>query len=519
MTKDPPNQPPSESEGPIGGLLRHSAIYSAAPILRQLIAIGMTRFYTGWLEESGYGVKEVVDLWLIAIQQLVGINILGAMMRFYFDHKGDEERARVISSCSLLVTASAWILCGSLALFSDSLAPLMLGHGEGTGVGGPELASILTVALLLIPFQMSSAAGFYYLMILKRSSAYTVIHTVKLLFEVGMNFWLIGGLGMGVRGFLLSMMAGEILASLGLTIWMLNRVRPRISWRILKPILVYALPLIPVGVCQFGLHQVDRRLILHFAEEGTGQAMAGIYGLGYKIGYLTTPILLGPFMQIWQPWIFSMRDPGERARLIARVSTYAVFAVAVASMGVIFFGREGVLILDGSGSGDFHDAYAIIPLIAGSYVFWGLYQAVQIPLFIAKRTMRLFGVNLIALITNVSLNAWLIPEYGVTGAAIATLATFTLLASLGLMASRSEAHVPFEMQRILGTLAWVVVAGIIASTLDARTIAGVWSFSEGIALKTAAMVLCTVLLITTVLRNDERTDAWAWMRARMGLGT
>ena len=89
----PPAPPSSPSDKKLGGLVKHSAIYSAAPLLRQVIAIAMTSLYTLWLGEEGFGVKGVIDLWMIGLQQLLGVNVLGAMVRFYYDHKDERDRA------------------------------------------------------------------------------------------------------------------------------------------------------------------------------------------------------------------------------------------------------------------------------------------------------------------------------------------------------------------------------------------------------------------------------------------
>jgi Na+-driven multidrug efflux pump len=91
--------------------------------------------------------------------------------------------------------------------------------------------TILKLILVLVPFQLTSLAGFYYLQIRHRSGLYTALQTAKFLFEVGMNFWLVGALGWGVRGFLMSILAGEILTSLFLTGGILLRLGPRIDFR------------------------------------------------------------------------------------------------------------------------------------------------------------------------------------------------------------------------------------------------------------------------------------------------
>ena len=504
------------SDRRLGGLFKHSAIYSLAPVLRQFITVGMHRLYTGWLGAAGIGVKELVDLWAIGLQQMLGQNVLGSMVRFYFDQKDEADRARVVTSCTISIAAVAWILCAVAFTFSGDLAPLLLGGGSEQ-IPPADLVDILQLVLLLVPFQLSTIAGFYYLQIRKRSGLFTTIQTAKLLVEVGLNFWLMGARGLGVQGFLMSMLVGETLTSLGLTGWMLVTLRPRFDWRVLKPILVYAAPLIPVGVCQLALHQVDRRLLEFFGSDGAGQTMVGIYGHGYKISYLVTAMLLGPFIQIFQPWIFEVKEEGERGRLLARVSSYAVLAVGGLSLGVILFGRQAAILLaNPDKAADLFDAYRVIPWVAGGYVLWALYHVSQMPLFIAKRTGRLFGINLAAVALNVGLNAILIPRYGITGAAVTTCVTFAALAVMGMVASRSEVHTPFELGRIGGVLLVVFLGGVLALWIDSLDAASRMNVAVALGIKAAGCGALLLALWYGVLRRDERQDLATWYRARRG---
>ena len=214
MTPPPPSPPPDplepgtpEPTARLGGLVRHSAVYSAAPLLRQAISLAMTRFYTEWLGKNGFGLKDVLDFWIIGLQQVLGLSVLNALVRFYYDRRTPEERARTVTSCTLLVTLTAWAVCGAAFLLSPWLKPFML--GESDAVRGDDLVRVLQLLFLLVPFQLSTQSGLYYLAAIRRSGAHTTIQTAKLLFEVALNFVLIGHLDMGVVGFLLSMLAGR----------------------------------------------------------------------------------------------------------------------------------------------------------------------------------------------------------------------------------------------------------------------------------------------------------------------
>jgi len=510
MTSAPPKPPPvlPRPERPLGGLVKHSVIYSAAPILRQLLSIGMTRFYTLWLGPAGAGVKENADLWGIALQQILGQNVLASMVRFFYDQKEERARGAVVTSCTLLILLVAFAICGVALFFVPWLTPVLL--GKGGIVPSSELRQVCLLLLLLVPFQLATVSGNYYLFALKRSGLFTTIQTVKLVFEVGMNVYLMGVRGMGVTGFLLSMLAGEVLTSTGLVGWMMLRLGARIDRSLLPPILRYAAPLVPVGLLQLLLHQADRRIVL----ELLGQEPAGIYGFGYRIASLVTNVILGPFIVTWQPWIFGIEDPEERARLVARVSTYAVLAVGVSSLGVILFGRQAAFLL--AGDPRFIDAYLVVPFLAAGYVFWALYNVTQTPLFLDKRTRPLFFVNLAAVVLNVVANALLIPPLGIVGAAIATLATFMAMTVMGMVASRRSAGVRFELGRLTAIVAFVSIGGAVALYVDSLEAADRLGIPAALVLKGTCLAVLAGLAWQLVLAADERARFLTWVRARLG---
>lgn len=506
-------EPEAETDAPqsegLSGIAKHSIIYAAAPFLRQVISMGMTWFYTSWLGRSGFGIKENVDLWMVGIQQLLGQNLLHSMMRFYFDHEEQRKRDSVVTSTTIVVSLLAFLVCGTALLFTDWLTPLTLGEGEPDGLNGSQLERVLQLTLVLVPLQLSSLAGFYYLLIQKRSQTYTTVQTGKFLLEVLLNFWFIGHQGLGVPGFLYSMIIGEAVTTVFLTGRILLQLGLRFDWSVLKPMLIYTAPLIPVGVLQFGLHQSDRRLILEFGD----QAMAGVYGLGYKVGLLTTAMLLDGFMRIWQPWIFAVDDAKERGRLVAKVSTWAVLAISAVTFGVVLYGRQGTQYL--SDGPEFEPAWQVVGLVASGYVFWALYQVSQIPLYIEKRTGRILLINALALAANLGLNVWLIPRFGIIGAAIATAGSFGLLAILGMRASRGMLSVPFEYGRIVALIGLVAVACLVAWACDSREFAGQWGLITSLAVKTASCLGLLAITWFRVVRSDERGEIQRWALAKL----
>lgn len=503
----------SESGATRGGLVRHTLVYGLAQVLRYVVSFGMTRFYTAYLIAALYGVKEVIDLWMILLQQVLGQNLLAGMMRQYYEGRDERERASVVTSTTLLLAACAWGVCVPLFFLSDGLAPILIGRPTAE-VSALEIADAVRLLLLLVPFQLTTLSGFYYLQTIRRSGLYTAIQTAKLLLEVALHVVFMGILGWGLSGFLLGLVLGEALTTLGLTGWVLASLRPRFDWRALRPVLVYAAPLIPVGVFQLGLHQLNRRLIeVSFSGEA-GLALAGIYGLGYKIGQLVNSVLSWPFLQIWQPTIFALPGSEERARLVARVTTWMVVAISACSLLLILGGRQAVDLL--AGSEDYLAARSVVPWVAAAYVFWGLYLAAQTPLLLARRTVPLFWINLLALAFTCAANLVLIPRLEIVGAALAALFTFALLAVLVMLAARRVEPVPFEVRRIAASLAVVLTACGLAAWIDAGDpYASPAALALHLCVKSAAALALGACLWRGVLRADERARLLQALRSRL----
>lgn len=447
--------------GSLASLLRHSINYSLVPILGKVISVAMIPFYTGWLVRDEYGAANLADLLFAGLVQLLGANLLQGMQRFYFDHEEERERRAVVSSCTLLLGLVSWAVVTPMLLASEALAPVLIGSPSDQ-VSAGTIASAAAIALATVPFQLSSQAGFFHLMILKRSGVYAGIMLAKILFELSLRIWMVGFADMGLIGFLLPVLIGESLATLFLTGWTLRRNGFVVRLDVLRPIVRYTLPLIPVGVFQLLLHYGDQRLLELLAPDD-GLAAVGVYSVGYKLGFLVTAMMLDPFVRIFHPWVFDIADRGVQAQRVARVSTYALAAMSSASLLIMLFGKQALAVFVSAENG-YDEAWRVVPWICAGYVFWCAYHISQIPMYIAKRTTPLAWINGGALVLNVLFNLWLVPAHGFVGSGVATLLTFACLAAMGMTLAHQEMSVPFERGRL--SLVFALVIGIAALTLQ-----------------------------------------------------
>lgn len=516
MTEGSSKPQRGSGSGSLGSLLRHSFNYSLVPILGRVISVVMIAFYTQWFDTDEYGAVDLADLLLAGMVQFLGWNLLSGMQRFYFEPKDQRRRDAVISSCTLLLTAVGWVVIGGLLMFRHDLAPILISDTGSANVSEGDILSVFTVALLIVPVQLSSQSGFFYLQIQKQSALYAKIALVKLVFELSLRIYLMFVLDWGPVGYLVPVLVGEALSTVFLTGWVLRRVGLQVHWDVLRPIVAYALPLIPVGVFQLGLHYGDRRLLELFSGEDTLEQV-GIYGLGYKLGFLVTMAMLGPFVQIFHPWLYAESDKAVQAEKVARVSTYGLAAMSAASLAVILFGKQGIDLL--ASQQEYLPAWRVVPLITAGYTFWAVYHITQIPLYIAKDTLPLMWINAGALVLNVLLNWWLVTDYGFVGSGWATVITFAALAAAGMLEARRVMSVHFEKRRLVAIIGVVAVAAAAALTLDGRlAVDSLGGIALAVAIKGAIGSVLLATLWFVVLSAEERRWAVQWGLAKLGRG-
>ncbi|MFT5286429.1 MAG: O-antigen/teichoic acid export membrane protein [Planctomycetota bacterium] len=515
-----------EGAGKIGSLLRHSAIYSLVPIFANVISLVMLAFMTDWLHQDEMGLNAIIDLVLAFSLELLGVSALEGMVRFYFEHKNQRDRNAVVSSSILLGSGVAWLVCGVCWFFSDTLRPILL--AAPTEVLAEEyLNQVFALALLLVPFQMTTQAGFRFLMINHQSGLFAGIQSVKMLVELALKIWFVAppeavpfGLGMGVKGILLSVLVGEVITSTSLTFKILGRIGWRMDWKIFKPVVIYSTPLVVAALFHLALQRSDLRLIELLLPAGVGLGAAGIYGIGYKIGRLANQLLLGPFLQIFLPWIYAVEDDLERTDLIARVTTYLLVIIGAAVIVLSCFARELILTIDWSEGHSYEPAYKLVPLVAGSYVFWALYKSIgETSFYVAKRTNSLSALAAIALAFNVGLNFWLIPEYGIIGAAVSTIIAYAVLALLGEWGRHMILKHSMNYRRIGLCLGIVAVACSLAMFIDQSfAVTGKYSLTA-IGLKLPLALVSILSMWQFVLMKSERQEFTSWVRSRLNKGT
>jgi O-antigen/teichoic acid export membrane protein len=432
-------------------------VYSIAEQLGRLAGFLLLPLTTGKLGESQFGLRELIATSIALGAQLAGINIAAAMARFYFEAKDPARRNVVLSTAVLAVLGSAALFACAALVVSLFLA--------GRSASGNSLALLIQLAAAIFVFQILRDVQNRVLQVQERSVLFAVLSLSKLLVEIALQIVTLVHFRAGLAGLLVAIAASEASFALLTSAILLPRIGLSFSRGTFRELLRYALPLVPNGVLQFCLHSSDR----YFVGAICGSSTLGLYALGYRLGYIPNYLVLGPFLLIWYPFVFSLADDGVRKQLIARLAPLVMLVMSAATLGVALFARELVGVAAGRES--FHAAVIVVPLVALSYWLWGLFQIVQTGFYVVKQTTPLPRLTAGAVAVNTFLNIALIPSTGLIGAALATVVTFGVLAYVAVVKVAPVFAVDYAWRRILAPLALALAAMIAAELWNARSTA------------------------------------------------
>lgn len=203
----------------------------------------------------------------------------------------------------------------------------------------------------------------------------------------------------------------------------------RLTLSNLKGVLNYSIPLIPAVLGISIINLSDRYLI----EKFTTAEELGFYSIGYNFGMVIT-VLITAIQTYSLPTYYKVlgkKNPQEL--LIGKFNTLFIIFLIISSILLVL--STSFLIRNGFLPKQYSPTLSYLPIIAYSYVFWGICLSITPFLGVESRTKTILIIYLIGALINIILNLHFIPAFGAVAAAYSTLVTFTVMSVLLLMAA------------------------------------------------------------------------------------
>lgn len=422
--------------------------YLPMNIVQGLVGLFSIVVFTRWLSPADYGVYALAFSAMSLAHTLLFSWMEAAMARFYAPEAQGSHLAdhfATLYRCWALAAAAFVLIAGAALLAWPGGGPVKVAVAAG-------FAAILARSLAKLNQERRRAAGDV------RGAALMDIAQTLGGFAIGAGLIAVGlrgaapvaGLGAAAAVVLVFLLPGELKRSAG------GVFAPAKA----QAYLGYGLPVALSLILALALATTDRFLIAAFL----GESAVGVYHAGYSLANRTLDVMFIWLGAAGGPALIVALERGGHAALqkAAREQVGLMLALALpASVGLALVARPLADVMVGPALRD--GAASVTPWIAASALFAGLTTYYTHQAFtLGRRTGLLLLAMSIPAGANVALNLVLIPRLGLTGAMVATAASYGLGLAASIALGRLARPLPLPLGEALrASAASLVMAAVV----------------------------------------------------------
>jgi O-antigen/teichoic acid export membrane protein len=434
----------------LGELTRHSAVYGFGSLVSRFIAVLLLPLYTRYLSPADYGLIETLIALSAVLTVLLAAGVKSAFFRFYFDEKDEEGRRRVIRTSFWFTMASGTAGLVAGLILAEPISQLLFGTGDHANL---VRATFVGLWAHVNYEQMTSLFR-----VEQRSVAYLVATLINLGLTVAATLLLVVVWEQGPIGVIVGNFTGTLLVYAGLLAYRREKLGLGLDRPLLREMNRFGMPLVPSALFLWVLNFSDRFFLVKLA----GPKEVGLYSIGVRVASAII-LLLAAFRTAWPAFAYSIEDDREAARTYSFVLTYLV---AVTSWLALALGVLAPWLVELLTTEEFYAAERVVAPLAFAAVAFGAYIVVVIGIGRARRTRSNWVITGVAAALNGVLNVALIPEFGMMGAAVATIGAYSAL-FLGMAWKAQRVFpVPYQWRRVATAFAVAVALTVLARTLE-----------------------------------------------------
>ncbi|MBC7744893.1 MAG: polysaccharide biosynthesis C-terminal domain-containing protein [Flavobacterium sp.] len=247
--------------------------------------------------------------------------------------------------------------------------------------------------------------------------------------------------------------------------------------KILKSMMIYSIPLMFAGLAGTVNESFSRIILqkeLPFSPtENTIQL--GIFGNVFKLA-IFMQLAIQTFRMASEPFFFSMYKQVDARMVYARVMNYFVIICCLIFLTVTLY----LDIIKHILKPVYFEGLVVVPILLLAYLFLGIYQNLSIWFKLADKTRFGLYFTIFGALITIILNYALIPVYGYTGSAIATLICYVSMAVVCYLVGQKYYSVPYNLKRITAYLFFTLalyVAGDFIRLFIFNPVTAPWFFS------------------------------------------
>ncbi len=464
----------------IRNLASQTVIYGFTTILARLLNFALTPIHSKLIPKAEYG--EVTDLYSM-IAFLMVILTFGMETAFFrFNRNEQYNQDKVFSHSLIFVFLTCALLIALVVIFQDSLALVLQYENR---------EFLLIWMLLIVAMDAIAAVPFARLRANNRPLRFLGLRigSIGLMVVLNLIFFLVlpklaeaSTEGSWIRDIVepkngvIFVFLANLIGNAFLILLFLPELR-KIKWTVdqglMRKMLVYASPLVIAGLAGVANERAQLQFIKYLLPEPGNKIEMGFYGAMMKIATFMV-LFIQAFRFAAEPFFFS--GEGDFKVKVARVMRYFVMIQSLIFLGLVCFTDflQWTRFIDPK----YYEGWHIVPVLLFANLLLGINFNLNIWYKLENRTRMGAYIAFFGLAFTIVCNLLLVPSFGYTGAAWATLISYAAMTIYSYYLNQKHSRTAYPLRAIgLYLVLSLIGAGLAYYVFDHHWLSGLLIFA------------------------------------------
>ncbi|ALQ39158.1 polysaccharide biosynthesis protein [Fusobacterium hwasookii ChDC F174] len=417
-------------------LIKKFLSFSIGGYINILIGFFIVPITTRMLSPEQYGVSSLIDVIVQILVIATSLSMEQGFVRFFFEEE-EENRGKL-----LYTSLVPFFILGALAfllifIFRKDISIFIVGKNE----------NLIWICLILaILFRTINIFSFLVVRMKQRGSIFSILTVAVKLFEFIFILILFQYFGNDYKTLIFATIFANLMVAIvsiffERKVWNLKNLSSLKDCKITKKELFnFSYPLILTMALNWLFASLDKITIRTFSNLNE----VGIYSGAFKIVALLSVIQSG-FSTFWTPTALEhyTKNP-EDTSFYKKANDYLSLIFFLLGVNILLF-RDVIGILLGK---KFYNSIFVMPTLVFMPIMYLLSETTMIGIGFKKKTKYFLYVSVIASISNLIGNLFLVPYLGAKGAAISTGISYIVFFSARTYFSNKLINFGFNLKRI-----------------------------------------------------------------------
>ena len=454
---------------PLKKLASQTAVYGLSQIVGRFVNYLLVPLHTALFDTAEFGINTLMYSYVTFFNVLLTYGMETAFFRFSQKQDNPEQ----VYSTALTSLISSSLFFGLMfGVFSPQIASF---------INIPEHPEYVVYFTAIMALDSISAVPFAYLRQQNKALKFAIVKNINIFTNILLNlyFLMLCPYVQKEYGTLLPMYDGNInigyifianlIASI-ITIPLLwkeilaiqNASFNKILWR---EMLVYGLPLMVVGFAGMINETLDRIIISYvYTDVQEGLRATGIYGANYKLSILMS-LFIQAFRYAAEPFFFNHAKDNDKRHIYATVMNYFTLVCLVLFLTVTLY----IDVFKHFINNRYWEGLHVVPILLLANMFLGMYFNLSIWYKLSDNTNKGAMISTIGAVITILANIVLVPIWGYTGSAWATLICYVSMAVICYAMGAKYYPIPYQVKRLMGYVGFALVLYFVAKYLPFET--------------------------------------------------